>query len=166
MKLAVLVLLAVLSESSFAAFCTYYRSSNSVTCGSVTCNTASPSDPSEELPSGYYYVGNFYYHSGTPWFNLYPQRRGGGFWDYYTRVPELDCRGGFGLHAGSYSEGCITVTSSSCFNNLKDEINSFRVIYFNVYECPSRWDCWRKNCGSTSNLNILRRPCTTDLQAI
>lgn len=157
----------MLSESSFAAFCTYYRSSNRVTCGSVTCDTASPSWWSGgKIPSGYYYIGNFYSHSGTPWFNLYPQRQGGGFWDYSTRVPELGCRGGFGLHAGSYSEGCITVPSSSCFNDLKDEINNFPVIYFNVYECPSYWDCLWGNCGSTSNLNILSRPCTTDLQGI
>ena len=44
------------------------------------------------------------------WFKLYRQRVSGGYWDYHTKVPELGCHGGFAIHPGSYSEGCITVT--------------------------------------------------------
>ena len=97
----------------------------------VTCNTADAG--SSELPAGYYYIGDHYLHGPhrTPWFNLYRQRSsGGGFWDYYTQVPELGCRGGFGLHSGGYSEGCITVTNSNCFTRLTNEIiSNFPVIY-------------------------------------
>ena len=143
--------------SSQAAFCTYSRSANTVRCGSVTCNTDDAG--TSELPAGYYYIGNHYIHptENKPWFNLYRQRSSGkGFWDYHTEVPELGCRGGFGLHSGSYSEGCITVTSSNCFTRLKNEIlNNFPVIPFDVYECrvchQLLW--WGYQCAWTSTLH-------------
>ena len=43
------------------------------------------------------------------WFKLYRQRVSEGYWDYHTKVPELGHHGGFAIHPGSYSEGCITV---------------------------------------------------------
>ena len=103
----------------------------------------------------------------TPWFNLYCQRSsGGGFWDYYTQVPELGCRGGFGLHSGDYSEGCITVTSSSCFNRLRNEIiSNFPVIYFNVYECRNCHQGWWGSGYQCSWTQTVSRPCTADLQS-
>ena len=142
--LATTIIIGML-PSSQAAFCTYYRSRNTVTCGSVTCNNTAEAG-SKELPAGYYYIGNYYLHGTrqTPWFNLYRQRSsGGGLWDYHTLVPELGCRGGFGLHSGQVSEGCITVTNSSCFTQLRDEINNnFRVFNFNVYECRKCHQRW------------------------
>ena len=161
---AVLLLFTItlfLPSLSFGAFCRYYRSSNRVTCGSVTCDTASPNDQSDKLPSGYYYVGNFYYRNGVPWFNLYRQRsRSNDFWDYYTQVPELGCRGGFGLHAGSFSLGCITVTSDSCFRRLQSQITgNYDVTYFDAKECRG---CNTYGCVYTTSV---RRPRTTDLQS-
>ena len=161
----------MMMTSSQGAFCTYYRNSNRVSCGSVTCSTASPDDPADKLPSGYYYIGNFYTHPRlrVPWFNLYRERSSskGTFWDYSTLIPELGCRGGFGLHSGSVSEGCVTVTDSSCFTRLKDEINrSFPVVYFNVYECISCSRGWWWSQPSCSRTQTIRRPCTADLQSI
>ena len=43
MKYTVVFLLCIaLIETALAATCTYYRSSNEITCGSVTCETQSP----------------------------------------------------------------------------------------------------------------------------
>ena len=146
-KASLLLLLAsilVIFTSSHGAFCTYYSNSNSVTCGSVTCSTASPNSEADKLSTGYYYIGNYYIHgSTTPWFNLYRKRSSGGFWDYYTKIPELGCRGGFGLHSGGASEGCITVTDSSCFTQLRNEIDqNYRELNFNAYECRGCHEGW------------------------
>ena len=162
MKLFMLTILvfASFARSSFGAFCTYKRSSDRVTCGQVTCQTAIPASSADKTPAGYYYIGKYYTHPkhDVGWFNLYPKRRAGGFWDYYTKVPDLDCRGYFGLHAGTISEGCITVTDTSCFNRLRKQITDrFQVKHFCVHRC--RWfscrPCWRVT---------VNRPRTTDLR--
>ena len=161
MKCAVLTVLvfATLASSSPGAICNYYQSSNTVRCGQVTCSTANPAGTHEKAPVGFYYIGKSRIHLGVGWFNLYPQRASGGYWDYHTKVPEFNCRGGFGLHAGTISEGCITVPDTSCFNQLRDEItNNFPVIPFDVYECSG---CGWWGCFWTSTV---RRPCTSDLQ--
>ena len=110
--LATTIIIRVL-PSSHAAFCTYYRSRNTVTCGSVTCcNTAEAG--SKELPAGYYYIGNYYLHGTqqTSWFNLYHQRSsGGGFWDYHTLVPELNWAAVVGL--ASTQEASVKAASLS-----------------------------------------------------
>ena len=158
--LITIVISAALANSSLGAFCNYYQSSNRVTCGQVTCSTAIPNAGHEKTPVGTYYVGESRIHKGVGWFNLYPKRAAGGYWDYYTKVPEFNCRGYFGLHAGTVSEGCITVTDTNCFNQLRDEItNNFPVIPFNVYKC--RLCGWPGGCFSTP---IVKRPCTSDLQ--
>ena len=159
-----ILLFAAITQPTSAAFCTYYRNSDSVTCGSVTCTTAS-TNSADKLPTGYYYIGEARIHEvhNVRWFNLYPKRQNAkGFWDYHTQVPELGCRGGFGLHEGSISLGCVTVTDMSCFGNLRNEItNNFPVIQFEVYECSG---CGLSKCwGGTSTVN---RPCTADLQSI
>lgn len=151
----------MLPNTSNAAFCTYYRSRNTVTCGSVTCTAAVSS--TARLPTGDYYIGDLYTHGtyGVPWFNLYRKRSDGNFWDYYTNIPEINCRGYFGLHAGSVSEGCITVTDYSCFNRLSQEItNNYPVIPFTVYRC--------RGCRPQRGCRIqttTSRPCTADLQS-
>ena len=145
-----------------ASFCTYYRSSNRVTCGSVTCSTAEAG--ASKLPPGNYLVGKSYSRGDTPWFNfLHRQRRSGdGYWDYHTKVPELGCRGGFGLHSGSHSEGGVTVTDSSCFSRLRSQIESnYRLVDFNAYECRS---CLWGECRS--GISTVRRARTADLQSI
>lgn len=157
--LATTIIIGVLPLSQ-AAFCTYYRSSNTVRCGSVTCNTAEAG--SSELPPGYYLVGEYYSHRHVPWFNLYRQRSSGRYWDYHTKVPELGCRGGFGLHPGGISEGCITVTDSNCFNRLRNEINKhYKPRDFNTYECIG---CiWKVGCVMQ---NIVSRRITADLESV
>ena len=172
-KASLLLLLAtilMMSTSSHGAFCTYYRNSNSIMCGSVTCSTASPTNEADKLPPGYYYIGNYYTHPrhGVPWFNLYRQRNGGGFWDYHTEIPELGCRGGFGLHSGSFSLGCVTVTES-CFSQLRNEINRhYSEINFNAYECRGCHERWRwigsgYSCYWTKTISRVR---TGDLQSV
>lgn len=158
-----MLLTTILPELTKGAFCTYYRSSNSVTCGSVTCSTATLSW-NDKLPAGDYYIGDFYYHGGsTPWFNLFRRRTGtNDYWDYHTQVPELGCRGGFGLHAGTISQGCVTVTDYSCFHRLRAQIQAnYPVIYFSVKECRS---CFWRWC--TRGISTVRRPCTADLQSV
>lgn len=137
--LLLLASLLMMSASSHGAFCTYYRNSNSVTCGSVTCSTAAPNNKADKLPYGYYYIGNNYTHPRyqVSWFNLYRPREGLiGFWDYYSSIPELGCRGRFGLHYGSVSEGCVTVTDLNCFTRLRDQINLHcEAFNFTAYKC-------------------------------
>ena len=156
---AVLLLLIALSETALAATCTYYRSSSRITCGSVTCTAIAPSRDSEKLPAGYYYIGDYGYR-GT-WFKLYRQRARGGYWDYHTLIPELGCRGGFALHPGTYSEGCITVTDNNCYRRLKNVITRYPAIWFSVRRC--HWCRWGVCFGGTSTTSRL---CTTDLQAV
>ena len=163
LKISLLLIIGVIPLSQ-AAFCTYYRSSNRVRCGSVTCSTAEAG--ASELPPGYYRIGNYYPRRGTPWFNLYRQRESGGrYWDYHTKVPELGCRGGFGLHSGSISEGCVTVTYSSCFSRLRNQIESnYRSANFNAYECRGCYSSWLgSGCVWTSTVGRVR---TADLQSI
>jgi hypothetical protein len=156
-----LTLLASLAAVTSAATCTYCRSTNQIRCGGVSCNTKADVVGGGKLPSGYYYIGNYYSHGGVPWFNLYKQRSSGGYWDYYTQIPEESCRGGFGLHPGTISEGCITVLERSCFNRIRDVINTYPAIPFYVTECRgcnSYFGCWWTSTVS--------RLCTTDLQVI
>ena len=128
----VFLLLAVLTGGSSAATCTYSRSANRVTCGGVTCSAASPGNPSSKLPRGHYLIGDYPYRND--WFKLYKYGRGR-YWDYHTLIPEESCRGGFALHGGSISEGCITVTNASCFNRLARVIKRYRSQSFSAREC-------------------------------
>ena len=158
MKYAVVLLLFIaLGKTTYAATCTYDRSANLIRCGSVTCSAASPPWWQRKLPAGYYYIGDYGYKK--TWFKLYRQRAAGGFWDYHTRIPEQSCRGGFALHPGSYSAGCITVTDDYCYNRLKNVITGYSAIWFSVYEC--RWCRWGTCLRGTSTISRL---CTTDLQ--
>ena len=162
--IAILLTATVFPSETFGAFCTYNRNSDYVLCGSVYCDTQSPSSPNDKLPAGDYYVGNFYHHGSTPWFNLYPRKKGtNDYWDYHTKVPELGCRGGFALHSGTISEGCITVSDDGCFNNLKMQITYyFPVIDFTVKECRGCSTYW-SSCWWTSDIT---RPCTADLKSV
>jgi len=107
-----------------------------VQCGTVTCDTVG-SVSGGKLPVGDYLVGTFYLHGDakTPWFNLYPKRSNGGFWDYHSKVPEYNCRGGFGLHEGKISEGCITVSDEVCFQKIRQKIDTSRKITMSTWEC-------------------------------
>ena len=159
MKYTAVLLFIAFSETALAATCTYDRSSNEITCGSVTCSAEAPSTDSDKLPAGYYYIGEYGYKD--TWFKLYRQRPGGDYWDYHTLVPELGCRGGFALHPGTISEGCITVSDNSCYERLKNVIDQNRAKSFSAYECLrciSRWEV----CVWTRPIS---RTYTADLQA-
>jgi len=151
---------------TFAATCTYYRNSNRITCGSVTCDTERASWFSGgQLPAGNYYLGEYGYRGN--WFKLYRAKVGGGWWDYHTKIPELGCRGGFALHPGTSSRGCITVTDDDCYSRLKDVINRNRAVSFSVYECLScgrSW--WSSSYRCRRGTNTISRLRTTDLQAV
>ena len=167
MKCAIIIFfILIVAETTFGATCTYYRSTNRITCGrswwglgGVTCSTA-VTDPSTKLPAGYYYLGDYGYHD--TWFKLYRQRNDGGFWDYHTEIPELSCRAGFALHPGSTTRGCITVTDHTCYDRLKNEITKYQAVRFTVYECLRCYGSQRR-CGET---NTISRLCTTDLEAV
>lgn len=134
--LLAMLLFFYIDGATSASVCVYDQSANTVSCGGHMCSTVGQVWGGK-LPVGYYLVGTFYLHGNakTPWFNLYPKRSSGGYWDYYTRVAELGCRGGFGLHPGTDSLGCITVKDRSCFNKIKDEILGFRKKSLDVKEC-------------------------------
>ena len=125
--------------------CEYSRSRNTFRCEGVICRTKKPTEDHLKLPIGFYRVGQFYEQGSTPWFNLYPLRSGGGYWDYHTKSPDHYCRGGFGLHVGVISEGCITVNSDPCFDKLKKIITAHKTAVVNVKECL--WclcsGCWK-----------------------
>ena len=165
--LFLLASILMMSTSSHGAFCTYHRNANSVTCGSVTCSTASPKNVADKLPSGDYYIGTKYLHPQlrVPWFNLYRLREDDIGWDYHSDIPELGCRGRFGLHFGSVSQGCVTVTDLSCFTRLSNEINRHcKPVYFTAYKCRF---CINKKllktCLWTKSVTRLR---TCDLQSV
>jgi len=163
--LAVLVLCSLLC-TILAATCTYNGRENHVTCGDVECSTKEAGNL--ELPAGHYRIGVFYEHPRlhTPWFNLYRKRSsGGGYWDYSTLVPELSCRGGFGLHPGTISQGCITVTEGDCFQRLKEVIMGYGSKNFSPYECRvcRRW--WFGSSYRCLFTQRIPRSYTTDLEA-
>ena len=125
--------------------CEYSRSRNTIRCDGVICRTKSPSKEYMKLPIGFYRVGLFYNRGTVPWFNLYPKRSSGGYWDYHTRSPDHWCEGGFALHSGTISKGCITVGSDPCFNKLKKIITAHMTVTVQVKECL--WclcsNCWK-----------------------
>jgi len=90
-----------------------------------SCDTIKDTGP---VPSGNYLIGSGYVpekHQGQSgdynWYRLYGPNGKGGY--SYTEVPvrgpdgSLVIRGGFNLHTGSYSEGCITVESDTSWWN-------------------------------------------------
>jgi hypothetical protein len=71
------------------------------------------------IPDGLYAIGTVFKNNGKPWANMYPQKQsGGGWWDYYRDNPDTG-RGYIGLHPGSDSHGCVTVTAESCWDKLE-----------------------------------------------
>uniref|UniRef100_A0AC35TP83 Fibrinogen C-terminal domain-containing protein n=1 Tax=Rhabditophanes sp. KR3021 TaxID=114890 RepID=A0AC35TP83_9BILA len=115
-------------------YCTYYRETNEITCGQVTCPTNVP--PSQELthggsddgldpklPKGWYRIGAMQIRHDTGWFNLYRRKAtGNGYWDFYTNIPERNCVGGYGLHAGENIDGSVSVKEKKCFDRLVNQI--------------------------------------------
>ena len=76
------------------------------------------------IPDGLYAIGTVFKNNGKPWANMYPQKQsGGGWWDYYRDNPDTG-RGYIGLHPGSNSYGCVTVTAESCWDKLEKMLKS------------------------------------------
>jgi RHS repeat-associated protein len=101
-------------------FSGYGRCSNKPGCDAIK-NTG-------PVPAGEYLIGSSYVpekHQGQTgdyhWYRLYGPNGKGGY--SYTEVPvrgsngKVVIRGGFNLHTGSYSEGCITVESDTSWWN-------------------------------------------------
>ena len=82
------------------------------------------------------------------WFNLYPKRASGGYWDYHSRSPDHNCRGGFGLHEGTVSAGCVTVLDSSCFDKIIASIERSSRKTYNMNEC-GRFGCPFNSCSGS-----------------
>ena len=162
--ISVTTLLLLSVHIAMSATCVYDQSANTVNCRGQTCSTVGQVQGGK-LPRGYYLVGKYYLHGSarTPWFNFYPKRSAGGYWDYYTRVAELGCRGGFGLHPGSASLGCITVKDRSCFNKIKDVLLRFPVRTFDVKECRN---CVFGRCLRGEGDIRGQRQYLTDLQVV
>eukprot|EP01084_Bolivina_argentea_P287638 493568_1 len=123
MLFVVLAFIIFIGLSNGTVWCYYSSSADTVRCvpppitgkGAVTCATVNYDNP---LPGGAsYYLGPETTSHEQGWFNLYPIY-GDTSWDYHTRVPDFDCRGGFGLHEGINSLGCITVSDHTCWNSL------------------------------------------------
>ena len=157
-------MVAFTSDYAASATCSYDQSSNRVSCGGVTCSTIGQVQGGK-LPTGYYRIGTFYHHgsAGTPWFNLYHQRSAGGFWDYYTKASDIGCRGGFGLHPGTVSLGCITVKNRGCFDRIKAVITRYSPKKFDVTECLS---CLWGGCRRGTNTIRGDREYLTDLRVV
>ncbi|PAV77107.1 hypothetical protein WR25_23184 [Diploscapter pachys] len=73
------------------------------------------------------------------WLNLYRRRAvGNGYWDFYTSIPERNCAGAFGIHAGENRLGSVTIKDRKCFDRLVYQIEKKSTIQkFDVYQCRS-----------------------------
>jgi hypothetical protein len=84
--------------------------------------------PSWALPKGRYFIGDPTSQHPVGWYNLYAERQLGDVWDYSTRVPDKVCRGGFGFHEGTASNGCITVINGAgddCFGKVEQFVGKY-----------------------------------------
>ena len=97
------------------------------------------------LPPGTYRIGPPTEWHSLGWFNLYPVTDGA-TWDYHSKVPSFGCRGGFGLHQGTISEGCITISDNTCLHKLHAAIigESSTTETVRMDECPwcGAGICW------------------------
>uniref|UniRef100_A0AC35FH51 Uncharacterized protein n=1 Tax=Panagrolaimus sp. PS1159 TaxID=55785 RepID=A0AC35FH51_9BILA len=125
-------------------YCTYYRQTNEITCGTITCPTHIPPDHDlkedgldTKLPLGWYRIGTMQIRHDTSWFNLYRRKaQGSGYWDFYTNIPERNCVGGFGLHSGENIPGSVTVKDKRCFDRLVNQIERKTTMEkFDVHQC-------------------------------
>uniref|UniRef100_A0A915DXM6 Fibrinogen C-terminal domain-containing protein n=1 Tax=Ditylenchus dipsaci TaxID=166011 RepID=A0A915DXM6_9BILA len=76
-----------------------------------------------QTSQGWYRIGQQTIRHDHGWFNLFRRRATGtGYWDFYTQVPERNCIGGWGLHAGENLSGSVTVKDKKCFDRLINQI--------------------------------------------
>jgi len=110
------------------------NSANSVMSGRGTDSDGNPYGqdvPNKgPIPDGSYYIGN--QGSGpsghSDWYALYGKTSDGSY--SYNNIPVETSdggtvnRGGFNLHLGSISEGCVTVTDGSEWNDITNTLNN------------------------------------------
>eukprot|EP00483_Globobulimina_turgida_P011123 UN11144 len=138
-------------------FCTYKMNERKLKCGTMTdwCTTQTDNVHGSKgpTPPGDYRIGQFRIHHEVGWFNLYPKRDNhpATYWDYSTHAPDRKCRGGFGLHFGSRSAGCITVLDKECWKKVEEQVKSQSYQSKTTYKCQgcsakwvgSGYSCWR-----------------------
>jgi hypothetical protein len=136
--------------------CTYSVARNTVTCNGITCRTANPSQLKvDPLPQGNYLIGatNVRRKNTVYWFDLFPETTVAGrqaVWDYHTRVPQFQCRGGFGFHTGTKSAGCVTVEETDCMKRM-----------LAPFDWRMSWKRDRIECGGCRNLPLVGSTCLT-----
>lgn len=177
--LNILFLQILLLETTAAenVYCTYYRDSNEITCGTVTCETHVPLNFEAEkdvpdaqktmdtkLPRGWYRIGTLTIRQDHAWSNLYRRRATGlGYWDFYTQIPERNCVGHFGLHAGENIAGSVTVKDKRCFDRLVVQIERKSTSEkFDVYQCRK---CIFNSCWLGSRILHDQRTYLTNLRS-
>ncbi|KAK0420493.1 hypothetical protein QR680_014718 [Steinernema hermaphroditum] len=137
----------------------------------VTCATHIPADQDLEidgldtkLPRGWYRIGSMQIRHDTGWFNLYRRKAtGNGYWDFYTNIPERNCVGGFGLHAGENITGSITVKDKKCFDRLVNQIERKSTTQkFEVHQCRK---CIFNSCWLGTRRLIDERTYLTNLRS-
>ena len=171
----VLQLIHNISQKAVAEniYCTYYRDSNEITCGTVTCETHVPIGAFEKtdengldlkLPRGWYRIGTLTIRQDHAWFNLFRRRATGlGYWDFYTQIPERNCVGHFGLHAGENIAGSVTVKDKRCFDRLVVQIERKSTSEkFDVFQCRK---CIFNSCWLGSRILHDQRTYLTNLRS-
>ncbi|EPB74607.1 hypothetical protein ANCCEY_06286 [Ancylostoma ceylanicum] len=152
-------------------YCTYYRETNEITCGIVTCATHIPPNADLEkegldvkLPRGWYRIGVQTIRNDHSWFNLYRRKAtGSGYWDFYTNIPERNCIGGFGIHSGKNMPGVVTLKDPACFSKLADQIEKKSTIEkFDVHQCRN---CIFHSCWLGTRILPAARQYTTNLRS-
>ncbi|VDN52530.1 unnamed protein product [Dracunculus medinensis] len=138
----------------------------------VTCQTHIPMEGElydegldAKLPRGWYRIGPQQIRHDSSWLNLYRRRAtGSGYWDFYTNIPERNCIGGFGLHAGENIAGSITVKDKRCFDRLLRQIERKTTgEKFDVLQCRK---CIFNSCWLGTKLLPAYRQYLTNLRSI
>ncbi|XP_067040337.1 uncharacterized protein [Acropora muricata] len=128
-----------LSGNPNAVMCTFYRSSDQVTCkkggSSVTCTTQPPTETRDDkdggpTPRGEYLIGRRHTHwrKKIDWYNLFPKKEDNSGY-YSSTQPTETGRSHMGLHPGSVSLGCVTVKEGTCWDNIHSVIDSGTMQY-------------------------------------
>ena len=106
---------------------------------SVTCTTQPPTEVTADnqtdgpTPRGEYLIGLRYTHQthGIDWYKLYPKKEDSS--DYYDyRDKTKKGRSAMGLHPGTISKGCVTVKVLTCWQQIRDVIDSGSMYYWRI----------------------------------
>ncbi|XP_072042102.1 uncharacterized protein [Amphiura filiformis] len=128
------------SSNPNAAVCYFYRDSNCLVCSkgadSQKCCTKPGTGNDDEIggptPKKEYLIGQFRRNWVSwrlvDWHNLYPKKNdNSGYWPY--NVPNEDGRSLIGLHPGSVTQGCVTVTDDTCWDAINEIVSNGYMTY-------------------------------------